>query len=131
MPISAQEWRVRTGLINASRIRTVSVSRSFVRPTVSVPQSFPGHEREPGFETAGEREMVAWQSQPPWSKRDSYGISCCLTLTGLPSSTWKGWRALFLCRIAPLVPRMITALITICQLFLIGGKGMLHAKVGS
>ena len=120
MPISAQEWRVRTGLINASRICTVSAARKSTKPTVSVSESFP----HPG---SGVGEMVPWQSgQHAQTRR--VGSPCYPALTELPASNWKGWRALLLCLVAPLIPKMITALIIICHI-LIGGKGSYAACI--
>ena len=125
MPISAQEWRVRTGLINASRIRTVSVVRSS-KPTVSVPTAAANHADSATDPRGRGGEIVAWNGQPapqPQVDRRARGDSA---LTELPSSTWMGWRALLLCLLAPLIPKLITVLITICHI-LIGGKGRLHA----
>lgn len=99
--------------MNASRICTVSAARKSTKLTVSV--SFP----RPG---SGVGEMVPWQSSQPAQTR-RVGSPYYPALTELPASTWKGWRALLLCLVAPLIPKMITALIMI----LIGGKGMLHA----
>ena len=73
MPIGAQEWRLRTGLINASRTQRVIHTKFWT------PSSF-----------------------------------CC----SLPSSTWRGWRALLLLMIAPLMYKITTAL-----MILIGGGG--------
>ena len=86
MPVGAQEWRVRTGLINASH--SVSVSRADRSPT---------------------------------------SPSCCLTGPPLPSSTWRGWNALLLCLIAPLLSKLTTILIMICYV-LIGEKGMVWSQ---
>jgi hypothetical protein len=127
MPISAQEWRVRTGLMNASRIRTVSVFRSS-KPTVSV-SARPAnhHDSTPaGFVPPGGGEIVAWNDHPvavPQRRRE--GDSCYSALIELPSSTWMGWRAVLLCLLAPLIPKLITVFITICHIF-IGGKGTLQ-----
>ena len=131
MPISAQEWRVRTGLFNASRVRTVSVFRSS-KPTASVPRSpRANHDSAPVIfvpSPPGGREIVAWNGQPapPSQVSRREGNSCSSALTEIPSSTWMGWKALFLCLIAPLTPKLITVLITICHV-LIGCKGMLLA----
>ena len=119
MPISAQEWRVRTGLINASRIRTVSVFRS----SKSTASAANHADSAPGSHLPGGKEIIAWngQSAPPQlqvSRRE--GDSA---LSELPSSTWMGWKALLLCLLAPLIPKLITVLITICHILI----GRLHA----
>ena len=122
MPISAQEWRVRTGLINASRIRSVSVFRSS-KSTASAANhadSAPGSDSPPG-----RKEIIAWNGQPAPPQPQVSRREGDSALTELPSSTWMGWKALLLCLLAPLIPRLITVLITICHI-LIGGKGMLH-----
>ena len=133
MPISAQEWRVRTGLINASRIRTVSVFRSS-KPTNSVPRSpraNHSHNSAPVVfapSPPGRREIVAWNGQPAPQSQVSMreGDSYSSALTELPSSTWMGWKALLLCLLAPLIPKLITILTMIYHI-LIGYKGMLLA----
>ena len=126
MPISAQEWRVRTGLINASRIRTVSVFRSS-KPTVSVSTSCDDsatlYPACPGSVPGAVGVIEA--AQPVHARRES--DSSCPALAELPSSSWKGRWALLLCLIVPLVPKMIALLITICDILgrrhsLIGGK---------
>ena len=128
MPISVQEWRVRTGLINASRVRTVSVFRSS-KSTASVPtaanlaaDSAPGSADGP----QGGKEIVVWNGQPAPPQSQVSRREGDSALTELPSSTWMGWKALLLCLVAPLIPKLITVFgITICHI-LIGGKGMLH-----
>lgn len=135
MPISAQEWRVRTGLINAGRIRTVSIFRSS-KPTVSASPashaesaaSVSNSDSVPGGGSG--REIVACNDQPaPQTKREA-GPCYSTFINELPSSTWpwKGWssRALRFCLAAPspLIPTLMTVLITVCQI-LIGTKGML------
>ena len=127
MPISAQEWRVRTGLINASRIRTVSVFRSS-KPTVSVSTSGKIYDSAalypacPGSVPGGVGVIEA--AQPVHARRES--DSSCPALAELPSSSWKGWWALLLCLIVPLVPKMITLLITICHII----HGQRHSFIG-
>ena len=124
MPISAQEWRVRTGLINASRIRTVSVFRSS-KPTVSVSTS--GDDSAALYSTCPGSVPgavgVIEVAQPVHARRGS--DSSCPVLAELPSSSWKGWWALLLCLIVPLIPKMITLLIIICHI-----HGRRHSFIG-
>ena len=125
MPISVQEWRVRTGLINASRVRTVSVFRSS-KSTASVPTATNHADSASGFDPRpGGKEIVAWNDQPAPPQSQVSRREGDSALSELPSSTWMGWRALLLSLLAPLIPKLITVLITIYHI-LIGGKGMLH-----